>query len=79
VSKITNGKGVDVILEMLANKNLRTTRVETLFLTFCLEKDLDILAQNGRVAIIGNRGTIEINPRSTMRKHSAILGVALVP
>jgi NADPH2:quinone reductase len=61
--KFTGGKGVDAIIEMLANVNLA--------------KDLTILAKHGRVAVVGNRGTIEINPRDTMGKESAILGVQL--
>ncbi|MBI3460034.1 NADPH:quinone reductase [Candidatus Acetothermia bacterium] len=60
---LTEGHGVDVILEMLANVNLG--------------KDLTILAHGGRVVVIGNRGTIEINPRDTMGRDAAILGMAL--
>jgi len=63
VVKLTNGQGVDVILEMLANVNL--------------QKDFGALAMRGRVAVIGNRGNIEINPRLAMNKNAAILGVAL--
>ena len=59
----TGGKGVDVILEMLANKNLGN--------------DLRLLAKDGRVAIIGSRGTVEINPRDAMLRNAAILGVFL--
>lgn len=60
---LTEGCGVDVILEMLANVNLA--------------KDLDVVARFGRIVVIGNRGTIEINPRGTMTKDAAILGMAL--
>jgi NADPH:quinone reductase len=63
VLKLTDGKGVDVILEMLANVNL--------------QKDFGALAMRGRVAVIGNRGSIEFNPRLAMNKNAAILGVAL--
>ncbi|PYN04184.1 MAG: NADPH:quinone reductase [Candidatus Rokuibacteriota bacterium] len=63
VVKLTNGQGVDVILEMLANVNL--------------QKDFGALAMRGRIAVIGNRGNIEINPRLAMNKNAAILGVAL--
>ena len=63
VVKFTNGQGVDVILEMLANVNL--------------QKDFGALAMRGRIAVIGNRGNIEINPRLAMNKNAAILGVAL--
>lgn len=59
----TNGRGYDVILEMLANVNLG--------------RDLPLLANYGRVVVIGSRGTVEINPRDTMQRDAAILGVAL--
>jgi len=61
--KLTGGQGVDVILEMLANVNL--------------QKDFGALAMRGRIAVIGNRGTVEINPRFAMNKNAVILGVAL--
>lgn len=61
--KITGGRGVDVIVEMLANVNLA--------------KDLTVLAFNGRVVVVGNRGTIEINPRDAMARDAAILGMTL--
>ncbi len=61
--KFTGGRGVDVILEMLANVNLA--------------KDLSVLAHKGRVVVIGNRGNIEINPREIMRRDAAVLGMVL--
>ena len=61
--KLTAGRGVDVILEMLANVNLA--------------KDLTVIAQKGRVVVIGNRGNIEINPRDIMRHDAAVLGFVL--
>jgi NADPH:quinone reductase len=63
LTELTGGKGPDVILEMLANANLKA--------------DLDVVAMHGRIVIIGNRGTIEINPRAAMNKNAAILGMAL--
>jgi NADPH:quinone reductase len=60
---LTDGRGVDVILEMLANVNLA--------------KDLTVLATHGRVVVIGNRGTIEINPRDAMGRDASILGMTL--
>jgi NADPH:quinone reductase len=63
IMKITDGRGVDVVLEMLANVNL--------------EKDLTVIGPRARICVIGNRGTIEIDPRKAMAKDAAILGVQL--
>ena len=63
LADLTGGRGPDVILEMLANVNLKA--------------DLDAIAMRGRIVVIGNRGTIEINPRTAMNKDAAILGMAL--
>ncbi len=59
----TQGKGVDVIIEMLANVNLG--------------KDLSFLAKRGRVVVVGSRGPVEINPRDIMGRDAAILGMTL--
>lgn len=59
----TGGRGADVILEMLANRNL--------------ERDFSVLAMRGRVVVIGSRGAIEFTPRLTMAREAAILGMAL--
>lgn len=59
----TDGHGADVIVEMLANASLT--------------KDLQLAAVKGRIGVVGNRGTIEINPRDTMAKESSIIGVML--
>mgnify|MGYP006170889993 CR=1 FL=1 len=64
VLRLTGGRGVDLILEMLANVNL--------------DRDLDLLAPRGRVVVIGNRGRIEIDPRKAMGRDAAILGMQLV-
>src|SRR3989441_10525176 len=42
-----------------------------------LAKDLGMLAQGGRVVVIGNRGTIEINPRDAMAREAGMLGLIL--
>jgi NADPH2:quinone reductase len=59
----TGGKGVDIIIEMLANVNLA--------------RDLALLARGGRVVVVGNRGSIEINPRDLMLRDADIRGVML--
>ena len=61
--KLTGNRGVDIVLEMLANVNL--------------QKDLGVIAMGGIIVVIGNRGNTEINARSAMNKDAAILGMAL--
>jgi NADPH2:quinone reductase len=63
ILEITNGKGVEIILEMLANVNL--------------QKDFDVLAKYGRVSVIGNRGSLEFNPRAIMSKDASVFGLSL--
>ncbi len=63
LKEITSGRGPDVILEHLANVNL--------------DNDLTAMAYGGRIIVVGNRGRIEIDPRKTMGKDGAILGMAL--
>ncbi|WP_103107356.1 NADPH:quinone reductase [Brevibacillus reuszeri] len=63
IMSLTNGKGPDVIIEFLANVNLET--------------DLKVIAPYGRIVVVGNRGSIEINPRLAMMKEADILGLAL--
>ncbi|GAB4314527.1 MAG: NAD(P)H-quinone oxidoreductase [Candidatus Sumerlaeia bacterium] len=63
LNELTGGNGPDLILEMLANVNL--------------ERDLAAVARFGRIVVIGSRGTIEINPRWTMRKNAQIRGLVL--
>lgn len=57
-------KGVDLLLEMLANLNL--------------DRDMDILAKGGRLVIIGSRGRIEIDPRKAMAGELNIHGLMLM-
>jgi NADPH2:quinone reductase len=63
IMSLTGGRGVDVILEMLANVNLG--------------KDLPLLAKRGRVVVIGSRGRVEIDPRDTMARDADIRGMSL--
>lgn len=55
--------GVDLIVEMLANVNL--------------DRDLQWLAPSGRVAVVGNHGRVEINPRDLMQREADVRGVLL--
>lgn len=63
IMKASGGRGVDVILEMLANVNLAN--------------DLKLLSTNGRVIVIGNRGEITINPRDLMARRASIRAFTL--
>lgn len=58
ILKATNGQGVNIILEMLANVNLAA--------------DLKLIATNGRIIVIGSRGDITITPRELMSRRGSI-------
>ena len=58
IMKATDGRGVGVILEMLANVNLG--------------HDLTLLASFGRVVVIGSRGEVTINPRDLMTRQASV-------
>ena len=63
ILKATAGKGVDVILEMLANVNLGA--------------DLKLLAPYGRVIVIGSRGDVTITPRDLMARRASVRAFTL--
>jgi NADPH:quinone reductase len=63
ILKATNGRGVDVIIEMLANINLAA--------------DLKLLARFGRVIVIGSRGDVTITPRDLMSRSASVRGFVL--
>jgi NADPH2:quinone reductase len=64
ILEYTQGKGVDVILEMTANLTLL--------------KSMTLLAKRGRICIIGNRGVVDgFNARTLMQKRASIRGVML--
>ena len=63
ILKATDNRGVDIILEMLANVNLAN--------------DTKLLANNGRVIVIGSRGEVTINPRELMGRRASIRAFTL--
>jgi len=63
IMKATGGKGVDVILEMLANVNLGA--------------DLKLLAQYGRAIVIGSRGDVTVTPRDLMSRRASVRAFTL--
>jgi NADPH2:quinone reductase len=63
IQALTQGHGIDVVLEMLANVNL--------------DRDLKVLAMGGRVVVVGSRGRIEIDPRDAMTRDASILGMLM--
>lgn len=62
--KLTEGRGVNLIIEMAAHLNLG--------------KDLKVLAVRGRVVVVGSRGKVEIDPRDTMGRLADIRGLSLL-
>ncbi|MBI4061516.1 MAG: NADPH:quinone reductase [Elusimicrobia bacterium] len=63
VLELTGGEGPQLVIEMLANVNLA--------------EDLRVAARGGRVVVVGSRGTATIDPRLTMTKDLAVLGMSL--
>ena len=63
ILKATGNRGVDIILEMLANVNLAY--------------DTKLLAKDGRVVVIGNRGEVTINARELMMRRASIRAFTL--
>jgi NADPH2:quinone reductase len=63
IMTLTAGRGVDMILEVLANVNLG--------------QDLSLLAMHGRVVVIGSRGKVEVDAREAMVRDADIRGLLL--
>lgn len=63
VADLTSGRGVDLVVEMLADVNLVV--------------DLQHLARQGRIVVVGSRGTIDFAPRLTMAAEADVRGMAL--
>lgn len=60
--ELTDNNGPDVIIEFLANENL--------------EVDTKVIARNGRIVIVGSRGSIEFTPRNLMSNDATVTGMA---
>jgi NADPH:quinone reductase len=63
ILQTTGNRGVDIILEMLANVNL--------------SHDTKLLSNNGRIIVIGSRGEVTINPRELMGRRASIRAFTL--
>ncbi|HTU34820.1 MAG TPA: NADPH:quinone reductase [Candidatus Acidoferrum sp.] len=63
ILEATGKRGVDVVLEMLANVNLG--------------HDLKLLAPQGRVIVIGSRGDVTITPRDLMARRASVRAFTL--
>jgi NADPH2:quinone reductase len=63
IPALTGGRGVDAVIEMLANVNLG--------------RDLTVLAMHGRIVVVGSRGTVDVNPRDAMARDATIHGLMM--
>ena len=63
VASVTDGRGVQLIVEMAADQNL--------------ESDFTALAKYGRIVVVGSRAPISFTPRLTMIAEADIRGTAL--
>lgn len=63
ILRLTDARGPDLIVEMLANVNLAD--------------DLRLAAQRGRIVIVGSRGPVPIDPRLTITKDLTVRGMSL--
>ncbi len=63
VRELTRGRGVDLVVEMLADRNLA--------------RDLEALAMGGRIVVVGSRGTVELAPRDLMDREVDVRGMRM--
>jgi NADPH2:quinone reductase len=63
IADLAGGRGPDVILEMLADRNLAA--------------DMAVAAKGARIVVIGSRGSISVEPRAAMAKDLVVLGMSL--
>ncbi|XP_013410162.1 zeta-crystallin [Lingula anatina] len=64
IKEATEGKGVDIILEMMANVNLPA--------------DVMLCKKHCRIMVIGNRGDCEFNFSKLMTNETSVIGVKLM-
>jgi NADPH2:quinone reductase len=60
---LTGERGFDLVIELSAHQNLGG--------------DLTLLAQGGRIVVVGSRAPAEVNPRDLMTHEGAVLGMLL--
>jgi NADPH:quinone reductase len=63
ITRQTGGSGPEIIIEMLANVNLA--------------HDITLIAPRGRIVVVGNRGTLEVNPRAQMAKDALVTAMMI--
>ena len=61
ITELSGGHGAALIVELLANENLAA--------------DFGVLAKYGRIMVVGNRGSLDFNPRLLMGKEGDLRGV----
>jgi len=65
IMKATNGEGVDIVVEMLADVNLKN--------------DVKMLKTSGKVMVIGSRGKVDgFAPGELMHKEASVVGILLL-
>ncbi|MEU4191872.1 NADPH:quinone reductase [Kribbella sp. NPDC026611] len=63
IASLTDGQGVDLVVEMRAELNL--------------EADTGVLAPRGRIVVVGSRGSLPFTPRALMFHEADVRGTAL--
>jgi len=64
IKEATNGEGVDLILEMIADVNWN--------------KDMELIKKRGIIAVIGSRATVEIRPGALIGNEAKVVGVSIL-
>jgi NADPH2:quinone reductase len=76
-TQIAHAHGIRVFGTGGTDDGLKAVRESGADETFNLDKDLGLLAQRGRIVVIGNRGRVEIDARQAMGKDAMIIGMTL--